>query len=140
MKKSRYTEFQIVKILKEVEGGRLVKEVFSEYGISDGTYYNWKSKYGGMEASDVRRLKDQEEEDRRLKQMYCPHNMDYSRHLLDLFNTHCCVDWLRDRRGEQTIDRHVASIKGVEAVTIIRPFIMLVYDDSRTWNLCLLSR
>ena len=50
MKKSRYTEFQIVKILKEVEAGRLVKEVCSVYGISDGTYYNWKSKYGGMDA------------------------------------------------------------------------------------------
>ena len=50
MKKSRYSESQIVKILKEVEGGRLVKEVCREYGISDATYYNWKSKYGGMEA------------------------------------------------------------------------------------------
>ena len=54
MKKSRYTEFQIVKILKEVEGDRLVKEVCREYGISDATYYNWKSKYGRMEASDIK--------------------------------------------------------------------------------------
>lgn len=58
MNKSRYSESQIVKILKEVEGGRLVKEVCREYGISDATYYNWKSKYGGMEASDVKRLKE----------------------------------------------------------------------------------
>ncbi|GAL10953.1 mobile element protein [Vibrio astriarenae] len=50
MKKSRYTETQIVKILKEVEAGRKVNEVCREYGISDATYYNWKSKYGGMEA------------------------------------------------------------------------------------------
>ena len=57
MKKSRYTETQIVKILKEVEGGRLIKEICREYGISDATYYNWKSKYGGMEASDIKRLK-----------------------------------------------------------------------------------
>jgi putative transposase len=77
MKKSRYTEFQIVKILKEVEGGRLVKEVCREYGISDGTYYNWKSKYGGMEASDVRRLKDLEDENRRLKQMYADLSLDH---------------------------------------------------------------
>jgi putative transposase len=55
MRKSRFTETQIVKILKEVEEGRLVKEVCREYGISDATYYNWKSKYGGMEASDVKR-------------------------------------------------------------------------------------
>ncbi len=70
MRKSRFTETQIVKILKEVEGGRQVKEVCREYGISDQTYYNWKSKYGGMEASDIRRLKELEEENNRLKQMY----------------------------------------------------------------------
>ena len=58
MKKSRYTETQIIKILKEVEAGRLVKEVCREYGIADATYYNWKSKYGGMEASDIKRLKE----------------------------------------------------------------------------------
>lgn len=56
MKKSRYTETQIVKILKEVEAGRKVNEVCRDHGISDATYYNWKSKYGGMEASDVKRL------------------------------------------------------------------------------------
>lgn len=70
MRKSRFTETQIVKILKEVEGGRQVKEVCREYSISDQTYYNWKSKYGGMEASDVRRLKELEEENNRLKHMY----------------------------------------------------------------------
>lgn len=70
MKKSRYTESQIVKILKEVEGGRLVKEVCREYSISDATYYNWKAKYGGMEASDIKRLKDLEDENRRLKSMF----------------------------------------------------------------------
>lgn len=70
MRKSRVTETQIVKILKEVEGGRQVKEVCREYGVSDATYYNWKSKYGGMEASDIRRLKEMEDENRRLKQMF----------------------------------------------------------------------
>ena len=69
MKKSRFTETQIIKILKEVEGGRLVKEVCREYDISDATYYNWKAKYDGREASDVKRLKELEEENRRLKQM-----------------------------------------------------------------------
>lgn len=53
MKKSRYTETQIVKILKEVEAGRKVNEVCREYGISDATYYNWKSKYGGMELKQM---------------------------------------------------------------------------------------
>jgi len=56
MKKSRYSETQIVKVLKEVETGKLVKDICREYGISDATYYNWKSKYGGMEASDIKRL------------------------------------------------------------------------------------
>ncbi len=77
MKKSRYTETQIVKILKEVEAGRLVKEICREYGVSEATYYNWKAKYGGMEASDVKRLKDLEEENRRLKQMYAELSLDH---------------------------------------------------------------
>lgn len=70
MRKTRFKETQIVKILKEVEGGRMVKDVCREYGISDATYYNWKSKYGGMEASDIKRLKELEDENRKLKQMF----------------------------------------------------------------------
>jgi len=77
MKKSRYSESQIVRILKAVEGGRLIKEVCREYGISDATYYNWKSKYGGLEASDVKRLKELEEENRHLKQMYAELSLDH---------------------------------------------------------------
>ena len=77
MKKSRYTETQIIKILKEVEGGRQVKEVCREYGISDATYYNWKSKYGGMEASDIRRLKELEDENRRLKGMFAELSLEH---------------------------------------------------------------
>ena len=70
MRKSRFTESQIVNTLKQVEGGRQVKDVCRELGISDATYYAWKSKYGGMEAADVRRLKELEEENSRLKRMY----------------------------------------------------------------------
>ena len=70
MKKSRYSESQIVNILKEVEIGRKVKEVCREYGISDATYYNWEAKYGGMEASDLKRMKELEVENNRLKKMY----------------------------------------------------------------------
>mgnify|MGYP003962408493 FL=1 len=66
MRKNRFKETQIIRILKEVEGGRMVKEVCREYGISGATYYNWKSKYGGMEASDMRKLKELEDENRRL--------------------------------------------------------------------------
>lgn len=56
MRKSRFSEHQIIRILKEAEGGRPVKEVCREYGESPAAYYKWKSKYGGMEASDIRRL------------------------------------------------------------------------------------
>ena len=78
MKKSRYSETQIVKILKEVEAGRQVKEVCREYGISDATYYNWKAKYGGMEAADIKRLKELEDENRRLKQMYADLSLEHT--------------------------------------------------------------
>lgn len=70
MRKSRFKEEQIVSILKQVEGGRLVKDVCREHGISETTYYNWKSKYGGMEISDIKRLKELERENRKLKQMF----------------------------------------------------------------------
>ena len=77
MKKSRYSETQIVKVLKEVETGKLIKDVCREYGISDATYYNWKSKYGGMEASDIKRLKELETENQRLKQMYADLSLEH---------------------------------------------------------------
>ncbi len=70
MKRSRFTEHQILNILKHVETGRLVKDVCREHGISDATYYNWKAKYGGMEASDIKRMKQLEEENAKLKRMF----------------------------------------------------------------------
>ena len=70
MKQARYSETQIIKILHEIEGGRQVKDVCREYGISDQTYYNWKAKYGGMTASDVKKLKELESENQKLKRMF----------------------------------------------------------------------
>jgi putative transposase len=70
MKKSRFTETQIVAILKESDAGMAVKDICRKYGISDATYYNWKSKYGGMEASDLKRIKDLERELSQFKRMY----------------------------------------------------------------------
>ena len=78
MKKSRYTESQIITILKTVEAGRQVKDICREYGISDATYYNWKAKYGGMEASDIKRMKELEDENRRLKQMYANLSLEHT--------------------------------------------------------------
>jgi len=70
MKGSRFTETQIFSILKEAEAGNLVKDVCRKHGISDATYYNWKSKYGGMTVSDLKRMKELETELGRLKRMY----------------------------------------------------------------------
>ena len=70
MKKSRFTETQIVSILKMADAGMPVKEVCRKHGISEPTYYNWKSKYGGMDASDLRRTKELEAELSKLKRMY----------------------------------------------------------------------
>jgi putative transposase len=84
MKKARFTETQIVSILKQQEAGRSTKELCREHAISEATFYNWKSKYGGMEASDVKRMKDLEEENARLKRMYANLAMD-NEILRDLF-------------------------------------------------------
>ena len=70
MKRSRFSETQIVSILGEADAGIQVKEICRKYGISDATYYNWKSKYGGMQASDLKRLKELETELSQYKRMY----------------------------------------------------------------------
>lgn len=69
MKRTRFTETQIISILKQQEAGISVKDLAREHGISEATYYNWKAKYGGMEANEVKRLKDLEEENNRLKRI-----------------------------------------------------------------------
>ena len=70
MKKSRYSESQIISILKEAESGVPVAELCRKHGMSDASFYNWRAKYGGMDASMVARLKELEAENRRLKKMY----------------------------------------------------------------------
>jgi putative transposase len=69
MKKKRFTETQIVSILHQQEAGKSVKDISREHGISDATFYNWKAKYGGMELSDVKKMKDLEDENARLKRI-----------------------------------------------------------------------
>jgi putative transposase len=83
MKKARFTETQIIGILKEADAGMAVKEICRSHGISDATYYNWKSKYGGMSASDLKRLKEMERELSQLKRMYADMAME-NRALKDL--------------------------------------------------------
>lgn len=76
MKKTRFTETQIVSVLKAHESGRSAEDICRELEISRATFYNWKAKYGGMEAGDVKRLKELEEENARLKKMYADVSMD----------------------------------------------------------------
>ena len=70
MRKARFTETQIVAILKEADSGVPVKDLCRKHEISDATYYNWKSKYGGMDASDLKKMKELERELSQLKRMY----------------------------------------------------------------------
>jgi len=70
MKKSRFTEKQILAVLREFESGLSVVELTRKYGVSNATIYNWRAKYAGMTESDLKRLKQLEEENQRLKRMY----------------------------------------------------------------------
>jgi putative transposase len=76
MKKSRYTEEQIIGVLKQMEAGRKVADLSRELGVSEATLYTWKSKYGGMDVNEARRLKELEEENRRLKQLVADLSLD----------------------------------------------------------------
>jgi len=76
MKKSRFKEEKIIQILKEGESGVAVAEICRKYGMSDATYYNWKSKYHGMTVNELKRLKGLEEENRRLKEIVAEQTLD----------------------------------------------------------------
>ncbi len=76
MKKTRYTEEQIIGVLKQMEAGRKVAELARELGVSEATLYTWKSKYGGLEVNEARRLRELEEENRRLKQLVAELSLD----------------------------------------------------------------
>ena len=76
MKKVRYTEEQIIGVLKEAEAGMPIVELCRKYGISDATYYNWKAKYGGMTVSDAKKLKQLEDVNRRLKSIVADLSLD----------------------------------------------------------------
>lgn len=76
MKRSRFSEEQIIRVLQEVESGLSIQDVCRKHGISDQTYYNWKAKYGGMTVSEAKRLRALEEENRKLKQIVADLTLD----------------------------------------------------------------
>src|SRR5579864_6765442 len=76
MKKTKHSEEKIIAAVKQLEAGRPVKELARELGVSDQTLYNWKSKYGGMEVSDAKKLRALEDENRRLKQLVADLSLD----------------------------------------------------------------
>jgi putative transposase len=76
MKRSRFSEEQIIGILKEHQAGLSAAELCRKYGISDATFYNWRSRYGGMEVSEAKRLKALEDENRKLKKLLAESMLD----------------------------------------------------------------
>jgi putative transposase len=76
MKKTRYSEEQIIAVLKQMETGRKVTDLARELGVSEATLYTWKSKFGGLEVNEARRLKELEDENRRLKHMVADLSLD----------------------------------------------------------------
>jgi putative transposase len=76
MKRKRFSEEQIITILKQAEGGLPLPELIRQHGISEGTYYRWKSKYGGLELNEAKRLKQLEDENRRLKRLVADQALD----------------------------------------------------------------
>ena len=88
MKRSRFTETQIISILSEVGAGLSVNQVSRKRGISDATYYNWKSKYGGMSANELKRSREVEEENAKLKRMYADMALENAA-LRDLIEKKC---------------------------------------------------
>jgi putative transposase len=76
MKRGRFSEEQIISVVKEAESGAKVGELCRRHGISDATFYNWRSRYGGLEVSELRRLRQLEEENRRLKSIVADQALD----------------------------------------------------------------
>jgi putative transposase len=85
MKSKRFSTQQIAQILKEYDQGKTVEEITREHGVSRASFYKWRQRYGGMEASELKRLKELEEENRKLKQMYSELALDLmvAKHIIE---------------------------------------------------------
>jgi len=142
MKKTRFTETQIVSILKQQEAGIPTKEICRQHGISEATFYNWKSRYGGMEASDVKRLKDLEEENSRLKKMFADLSLD-NQILKEIFTK---KGWALPQKGNWP-RRLFASITSLWAepvkslalsvlniITVVREMTLRWLSRCKTWH------
>jgi putative transposase len=110
MKKSRFTKSQIVAILKEADAGVPVNEVWRKHGISSATYYKWKAKYGGLDVSELKRTKELEAENAKLKRMFADLAME-NRALKDLIQKSCNA--FRKTGGGSVLDEiHAMPIRG----------------------------
>ena len=99
MKTKRFSEEQIIAVLKEAEAGAKTKDLCRRHGISDATFYNWKAKYAGMTVSEARRLKELEHENARLKRLLAEAELDKAalKDLLDRDSFEIAIDYGRDR-------------------------------------------
>ena len=115
MKTSRYTEAQIIAILRQAEGGVPVAELCREHGMSDASFYKWRAKYGGMDASMVSQMKAMEEENRRLKRMYADLSMQNDLLKEALGKSSWAISTLRDGQngGGTARGQHCFGVQGL---------------------------
>lgn len=123
MKKSKFSETQIVSILKQADAGVPVKDICRQAGISTPTYYQWKSKYGGMEASDLKRVKELEAENSKLKRMYAELALDNAA-MKDLIAKNCRAGaeargGAVPRRGARAAAAPVLRMRGLVACGLV---------------------
>ncbi|GAB6847957.1 hypothetical protein JCM10599A_17610 [Paraburkholderia kururiensis] len=126
MKRSRFSEEQIIGVLKEADAGMKVADLRRKHGISDATFYNWRSRYGGMDVSETRRLRQLEEENQRLKQLVADQALDI-RVLKDVLGKGVSSPAQRREIVQQVIDQHdyserrACALIGVNRRTFRRP-------------------
>jgi len=115
MKRSRYSESQIISILKEAESGIPMAELCREHGMSDATFYNWRPKYGGMDVSMMKRMKELEEENRRLKKMYAEEKLkaEIIQEAMEQSGEAISTQGDGATRSTRTSSFHLASLQGI---------------------------